>query len=188
MEDTNNKPILFGPISGKSLKREYPELAANKMFDSLSADELLFAWYMGNKSSPIDVAWPDSMRAKQAAWQCFPKGNTKRNQYASMDIPVSVKEAIEEMRKYSPEARLMALKMYQEMFHKLQTTIKTDVTELDLTEKRQYVEMCAKASDTIPIILKYIEDGFGVKETKKKSEESGSKPIDEFHQQKKEKK
>lgn len=188
MDDSGDKLILFGPVSGKSLTRAYPELKLNKTFEDLPNDELLFAWYMGCRSSPIDENWNESVRAKQAAWQCFPRGHTKREQFASMEIPVSVKEAIEEMRKYSPETRMQALRANQLMFHNIIASLKIDVSVLDLEDRKKYVEMCSKAADTLPVVLKYLEEGFGIKETKKKSEELRTKPIDEFHQNKKENK
>lgn len=186
MEESNDKQILFGPRNGKLLKRENPELARNKAFDALSDQELLFAWYMGNKSSSIDENWTESVRAKQAAWASFPKGSEKRNKYASMEISVSVKAAIEEMRKYSPEARMQAKKMAQTTFHKWMSYIETTPAN-----DKNFVETSATIQKYLPDLVKILEEGYGISEAQVQTnakEEGAQLPIDEFHQNKKENK
>lgn len=199
MDNEETSLVLFGPTSGKRLKREFPELARNPLFDPLSDDELHFAWLMGCKSSPIDEGWTESFKHKQAAYQVFPKGSDKRTNYASMDVPVNVKEAIEEMRKYSPDARMLAKKTTQENFHTLQKLCQynednfkvknkdSGEIEINWVAKRQLVDMIAKTSEIMPVLIKQLEEGYGIVETKKKSEETGVKPIDEWHQNKKSK-
>ncbi len=48
MEDEldEDKVLLFGPKSGKSLLRLYPELANDPVFKNLSQEDLNFAWYV----------------------------------------------------------------------------------------------------------------------------------------------
>jgi len=42
----------------------------------------------------------------------------------------------------------------------------------------------AKMSETLPSLIKQIEEGFGITESKKAEEKLGSKSIDKYHQNK----
>lgn len=206
-EQEEIKTILFGPRNGKSLLRLYPTLRENTKFKTLANDDLLFAWYMGIPTSPVDHDWSEEIRRRSAATKCFPTNEEKRRKYAAYDIPEDVKVAIREFEKFSPEARYEAKLMTQQILHNYQkiinvnteteflkiTTIgkgddKQEVQEVDWTAKKQYVDITATVSKALPELLNQLEEGFGIQETKKTEEAMGSRAIDKYHQTKKESK
>ena len=196
MEYIPDNIILFGPKDGKHLAKLYPELGENKLLKELPKDELLFAWYMGNRSSPIDSTLDKTLRAKHAAAKSFPSDMDKRVRFSDCEYPESVKIAIEEMSKYLPEARAKAKNMTQTMFLNLQKMIQVEDGDFEFTDKdnvkqinwagkKQYVDTVAKISEVLPVMLKQLEEGFGIIEGSNKNTNS-AKAIDRFHQFKKE--
>lgn len=198
------RPILYGPRNGKSLLRTYPELAKEPALKELSHDDILFAWYIGIPNSPVDHDWQDLVRYKSAAARCFEANKDKKSNYAVGNIPEEVKVAIEVFKTYSPEARMAAKKMIQTIFSKYEQMVNVDVekdflitktigkgedkeeiTEMDWTGRKSYIDSMSKISETLPSLLKQIEEGFGITEGKKNEESKyGSKAIDKFHQNK----
>lgn len=205
MEDElEDKILLYGPRSGKSLLRLYPELAQDIIFKELSAEDLNFSWYVGNVTSPIDEDLEDFIKYRMASGVCIKSNDAKRKQYASGDIPDGVKRAIEKMKTYSPNARMMAKKMAQETFYKFQELLKVDVekdfkkitttgkgenkeeiVEMDWTGRKQYVDSASKIIEALPDLVKKIEEGFGVTGTDKKDRENGTNAIERYHNSKK---
>ena len=203
---SDEKIILYGPTTGKSLLRSYPELAAEPKFKDISGEDLLFSWYIGCPSSPVDPEWSDQTRYKTAAAKAINGINSKdkREKYSAGDIPDEVKQAIEKWRQMSPDARLLAKRMTQTMFSKLQQLVEVDVEndfvsirtigkgddkeeikEVDWAGRKSYVDSMAKISETLPSLIDQLEKGFGITESKKNEEKIGGKAIDKFHQQKK---
>lgn len=194
MSEESEKILLFGPKTNKSLLRQYPELANSKEFKDIGTDELLFAWYLGNQSSPIDPEWPEMVRFKTAAAHAI-KEEKKRQKYASGDIPESVKQAVEKMKLFSPEARMVAKRMIQTIFNNFQKLVDVNPSEFlvkeydadnnitkeetDWTGRKQYIDSCSTISKTLPALLDQIEKGFGIVE---KEVATGKKAIDRFHQ------
>lgn len=188
--------VLFGPRTGKSLLRTYPELAQDPVFKVLSGDDLLFAWYMGIPNSPVDHDWQDMARYKSAAARCFPNNKDKKENYSVGNVPEEVKAAIERFKTYSPEARFMALKMTQTIFNKFQQMVDVDVKKdfeeidnegnvsINFTARKQYVDSAAKIREELPMLIKQIEEGYGVSEKNKGDEQKfGAKAIDKFHKE-----
>jgi hypothetical protein len=187
--------ILFGPRNGKSLLRTYPELASDQVFKEISSDELLFAWYMGIPGSPIDEELSIGLRLKAAASRAFPNNIDKYKKYSAGDVPDSVKAAWRKFEEYNPEARLAAKKMVQTIFSKWQEIIGADVKKdfiytdkdgneaVDWTARKQYVDATKTISESLPSVIKQLEEGFGYQEIKKT--EQGMKAIDKYHQEKK---
>lgn len=209
IDENKEKPILFGPKTGKSLIRLYPELANEQAFKDIPLEDLNFAWYVGNPSSPIDPEWEDMIKYKTAAAVCFSNNDTKRKLYGSGEIPDAVRQAIEKMQKYSPQARMVAKRMTQKMFEKLEQMVDVDmeefvtvrdikdpadpsqkiqVREIDWTGRKQYVDSMAKISETLPTLIKQIEEGFGMTDHKKNNHEEGvgTRAIERYHKSKKE--
>ncbi len=203
MEETI--PILWGPRDGKHLLSEYKELGNYKEFKDLNREDLNFAWYMGNPSSPLNdgTIHSDIVKARSAAAKCI-KEPGKRQRYGEMNLPSSVKDAIKKMQTFSPEARMIAKQIATTAFMNLQAMVNVDmeadfkitrnitsgtgkektveaIEEMDWTGRKQYVDIIAKVTDTLPGLLKQVEEGFGVEEKDDKSKEFGEKAIDEFH-------
>jgi hypothetical protein len=197
MEQVENKekPILFGPSTGKHLKKMYPELANEPLFKEIKNDDLLFAWYLGNKSSPVDPEWPEELRYKESARQAFTNDVEKRNQYANKNVPESVRLAVEKMGTYSPKARELAARTLQNHFHNMLEMSQVDVKKdfmyvdkdgnelIDWTARNQYISSVKTSTEILPNLIKQVEEGFGIEKTKK--EESGTRAIDKFHNDKK---
>lgn len=189
--------ILYGPRDGKSLKRLYPDLEKNAKLKDLSNEDLLFAWLIGIPGSPVDTDLLPPVRFRMSAARTFPKNEVKKNQYASQDFPDSVKQAIREFETMSPEARLMAKLMTQRTFHRLNKILNVDVdkdflvtkkvngeeiTEVNWTLKKQYVDSADKIIEMLPKLVQKIEEGYGMTEKQKKDDNAtGTKSIDIYH-------
>lgn len=198
-EREDNEIVLFGPRTGKSLKKLYPELQEETEFKILNDKELLFAWYIGNPSSPIDPDNTDSIKYSTAAAIVFRDDSIKRQQYASFEIHENVKEAIKKMETYSPNARWLAKRGVQSIMKNYLKLIEIDVDtafdyidkegnkQKDYTARSQYVQSTKTIAEAFPMLIKQVEEGFGITENKK-GEEVLSKAIDKYHQQKKDSK
>lgn len=182
--------ILFKPQAGK-LKQIYPELKENKKFNDILSDEFLFVWYFACASSPIDPELPDMMRAKTAAAEAI-KDFDKRKKFANLEFPEKIKEAIDEMKKYNPDVRMVAKRIIQTTFNNLEkmtqinedSFIKIDkdgVKTTDWAGRKQYVDSVSKISETLPSLIAQMEHGFGYLDSKS-DKESGKKSIDKFHE------
>jgi hypothetical protein len=180
--------ILFKPQAGK-LRQIYPELKANKKFEDIPNDEFLFVWYYACLSSPIDPELPDLLRAKTAAAEAI-KDTEKKRKFAAMEFPEKIKEAIEEMKKYNPDVRMVAKRIIQTTFNNLEklTNVNTDSftyedaegkERTDWSGRKAYVDSVAKISETIPDLIKQMEHNFGVVDN---TEQGGKKAIDKFHE------
>ena len=197
--------VLYGPRDGRSIKKTYPELENNPLFKKMLNDDILFAWYIGIPNSPVDKDLPEPTRYKSAAFKCFPNNEEKKRKYADFDVSIEVKLAIEEFKKFSPEARAIAKNMVQTIFNKYQKMIDVDVekdflitrkvgkgesqeeiTEIDWTGRKQFIDSAATIRKELPGLLKDLEEGFGVTEVKKKEEGNGNKSIDIFHKRRQE--
>lgn len=188
-------PILFGPQTGKTLKKLYPEIEKEPTFKEITNEDLLFAWYLGNKSSPIDPDWDENIRYKQAAIQSLPNNHDKRNRYGSKEVPETVMLAVEKMATFSPRAREVSARIVQNSFHNIlkmsqvdvdkdfMYTDKEGVDRIDWTARKQYIDSVKTTTEILPTLIKQLEDGFGIGRTKK--EESKEKAIEKFHNQKK---
>lgn len=193
--ENKEKPILFGPSTGKHLKKMYPELANEPLFKEIKNDDLLFAWYLGSKSSPVDPEWPEELRYKESARQAITDNVEKRNQYANKNVPESVRLAAEKMGTYSPKARELAARTLQNHFHNMLEMSQVDVKKdfiyvdkegnelIDWTARNQYISSVKTSTEILPNLIKQVEEGFGIEKTKK--EESGTRAIDKFHNDKK---
>jgi hypothetical protein len=190
---------LFGPRNGKSLKKMYPELQEEPELKILTDKELHFAWLIGNPSSPIDPDIPQSMRYTTAASIVFKDDKETKARYASFEIHDTVKEAIKKMESYSPNARMLAKRGVQSIMKNYLKLIEIDVDsaflyadkegnmQTDYTARSQYVSSTKTISEAFPMLIKQLEEGFGITENKK-GEEISTKAIDKYHQQKKDRK
>lgn len=196
--ENGDKIVLFGPRSNKALQRQYPELSKEPEFKDLAGDEMHFAWLMGNPSSPVDPEWTPQVRMTNAAAVAFISNPEKKKLYSSGAYSDAVKIAIERMSRYAPEARLVAKRIVQTIFQNYQKMVDVDVdkdflttkkvgkgedaeeiTEMDWTGRKQYIDSVKTIAETLPNLIKQLEEGFGIE--LKKGEEVGTKSIDVFH-------
>lgn len=186
MEEQPN--ILFKPQAGK-LRQIYPELKANKKFEDIPNDEFLFVWYYACQSSLIDPEIPDAIRARTAAAEAL-KDTDKKRRFSNLEFPEKIKEAIQEMKKYNPDVRMVAKRIIQTTFNNLEklTNVDTDSfvyedaegkKRTDWTGRKQYVDSVAKISETLPGLIAQMEHGFGIVDSK---DQAMKKSINTFHE------
>lgn len=199
----DNQPIiLFGPRNGKSLLRLYPELNKDEHFKSMTADDLHFSWLMGIKGSPVSEELDDGLRSKAAAAKAYTNKPDKRQTYGTnRDYTDEIKVAIKKFQAMSPDARLIAKQMTQKTFEKFQKLLdvnieedfkitrvvgrgedRQEVTEMDWTGRKQYVDSATKIIESLPDLLKKIEEGYGITEKGKGDEEIAGRTINKYHQ------
>lgn len=195
--------MLFGPLSDKDLRRQYPELASIAEFESLQNNELLFSWYMGNRTSPLllDEDMPAELRLEIAIKKSF-KGKLDakaRAEYLAWNFPERVRVAVRKMEEFRPDVRNRAKMMIEKIFTKFEEMI--DVSEddfilrnkdgvlmgVDWTSKKQYIDSCRNIAEAMPALITKLEEGFGIEVTDDKGDApKGSKAIDRYLSQKKE--
>jgi hypothetical protein len=190
-----NQQILFKPKEGK-IRQLYPEINENKKFKDLTGEEVLFVWYYANASSPIDPELPDKTRAVSAASESV-KDKDKRQQFSNLQFPEKVKEAIEEMKKFNPDVRLVAKRIIQNSFNTLEKMSKTNIEDfqheavdeegntivkIDWSGRKQFVDTVAKIVDTMPTLISQMEQGFGMVDSK--GNDTYEKLIDKYHSRK----
>lgn len=188
MDDQIN--ILFKPQAGK-LRQIYPELKANKKFEDIPNEEFLFVWYFACQSSLINPDLPDVIRAKTAAAEAL-KDPEKKRRFSNLEFPEKIKEAIEEMKKYNPDVRMVAKRIIQTSFNNLEKMTAIDensfvikdedgnTTKIDWSGRKQYVDSVAKISETLPLLIAQMEHGFGIVDSK--SDPASKRSIDKFHE------
>ncbi len=185
--------ILFGPQKGKQLKSLYPELAENPKFKNLNNEDLTFVWYFANQSSPIKGDLPDSIRAKVAVAEAEMKDADKKKKFIELEFNETMKAAIEEMKKYSPKTRALAMRILQTGFNNMYKMINVQVDDfkykddkglekMDWTARSQYINSVKNTSEMLPGMLAQMETGFGIVDKKTGKESEGEKTIDKFHQ------
>lgn len=199
----NEKPILFGPRDGKTIRQLYKEIADDPIFKSLTNAQIHFAWLIGIPHSPLSDEIPEATRYRMAAAKAFKLESDleNRQRYGAHDIPGEVKEAIQKFSLFLPEARLIAQSAVQEMIHNLRALTVMDknlwikyvdvkdaegnkfqVPEADFDARKKYVDTCKVINETLPEMLKKLESGgFGINDKKSEKRDPGSKPIDRFH-------
>lgn len=205
MDNQEDNIILYGPRSGKSLRRLYPDINDDPIFKKLAAEDLLFAWYVGIPGSPIEHQMPENVRWRTAAAKCILNNDAKKQKFGMGDFEDDVKQAIREFEKKSPEARLLATKMTQDAFFQYQQILKVNVEtdfwviktigkgedaveikEMDWSGRKAHIDSVNKIIEVLPELVRKIEGGFGITETKKKEEQVvGNKEIDKYQQNKK---
>lgn len=188
MEEQRDINILFKPQAGK-LRQIYPELKANKKFEDIPNDEFLFVWYYACQSSLIDPEIPDAIRAKTAAAEAL-KDPDKKRKFSNLEFPEKIKEAIEEMKKYNPDVRMVAKRIIQKTFNNLEKLTDADDESFiylddngkkrtDWAGRKAYVDSVSKISDTLPGLVAQMEHGFGIVDGK---EQAQKKSINTFHE------
>lgn len=202
--------VLYGPRTGKHLKRLYPELEEEDAFKALKNDDLLFAWYMGIPGSPVSIDLLENIRIRVASDRSFGTNTAKKKEYQSGNIPDEVKKAIKKFEEMSPEARLMAKNAEQKAYANLCKLIDIDVDtafliikkgkdpetgdvverkEMDWNGRKQYADSVISITKAFPEMLRRIETGYGMTEKNKAmaSDAPGSRSIDIYHKNKQQK-
>lgn len=175
-----NNATVYGPPSTKKYFDTYPELAKEQEFKDLDDKELKFAWYFGNETSPYNRAnVPDTDRISKSYDIAFGKDvKAEKKLKFIKEIPEKIKLAITRMAMYDVDIRLRARFIVEEGFANIESAIVIDseaLREMEIDDRKRYVEMSTKALKELPDLVDTLERGFGVKERKKSASTAQSK-------------
>ena len=153
------------------LRLEYPELFQIDQFRGLSSRELLFVWHYANRTSPIYKEKDKRLRIKKALGQSFgaSMSKTETERYIAHNFPEKVKVAIERMERFNPSYRMMAKHTIEKVFANLESLVDLDPDEMkerDFAKKKDYVAVAIKVAESLPGIIRQLEEGFGYKSKK----------------------
>jgi hypothetical protein len=192
---------LFTPVGKKDLRKLYPELSRIEEFKPLSPVEMLFVWYFASPSSPYrdpENKITDRERIEESVADSFGDNMDEEMmiKYRNNAFPEKIKLAIDRMKAFDMSVRDQAKRMVATILGNFSKMVEVDeksfehnetsdkgktITVVDWQSKNSYVSLCAKISDQLPLLIKQVEEGFGVVDEKGK-ESSGTKAIDRFHQ------
>jgi hypothetical protein len=188
---------LFVPKNEKDLRRQYPELEGIAELKALSAREVLFVWYYACKGSKLvhtvhNLGERALIAIKKSRLEL---DRNKETEYTNGVFPEKIKIAIEKMKTFSPKARNRARLMVEQIFDNYENLVKIDPETsfrlldkegtpvgIDWTGRKQYIDSCEKIAETLPKLIRQIEEGFGSSDERKSvAEQRGTKSIDRFH-------
>lgn len=156
------------------MKIEYPELAKISEFSALNLGELKFVWYYANRTSPYFTAKNgDLNKIKNCIGRSF-SGAQKRlstteyGRYLEGNFPEKIKNAISVMEAYNPSARTRAKIAIENIFDNLVASLDLDdemrkSVEKDIDEKKKYIDLSMKVSESLPTVIAQLEEGYGIR-------------------------
>jgi len=177
---------LFKP-GNRNIKIEYPELSDIPEFEGLNTMELKFVWYFANRTSPHYNDTNITRKISKALKDSY--GNSidddLRAKYLSESFPHKIKTAIKRMEEFNPSHRLKAKLSLERIFENLQKLVnigEEDLIEMELNNKKDYVALAIKISESMPGIVRQLEEGFGVEYTKTSKAKSNEPSLmDKLH-------
>jgi len=157
---------LFEP-NNRNLSIEYPELAGISEFAELNTSDLKFVWYYSNRTSPH---YSDNNQTRKIS-KCIREsyGNSLdedvKAKFLSSNFPHKLKQAMKRMETFNPSLRLKAKLSVERIFDNLQRLVdieEGDLEDMELNNKKDYVALAIKISESLPSIVRQLEEGFGV--------------------------
>lgn len=177
---------LFEPKSDTSdLKVDYPELASIPEFKRLTTKKLKFAYYYGCRWSEhykeIDHTKKVDRCLRDSGLKDMPKDDVLR--YMEKQWEDDVVSAIRRFESFNPSVRLQAKMMYEKMLEMTKTVLEKSMADLvtaDAGGRKDIMDIINKANNQIPELVKQLEDGWGITESKKKgkSDDDGKSPTE----------
>ncbi len=167
--------VIFGLSTDRDLLLEYPELAEIKEFKDLKNPKLVrLCWLIGNRTSPIYMMLPRTAKIKRALTIVYGKAWERKEDLRAIGegkIPTEVELGINRMAAFNPEYRLKAKLLSQYMFDTLNEIIilQTPIDELDIEERKKYIDLLIKAHDSLPKMVATLETSFGAKVVNRKT-------------------
>lgn len=157
---------IFEP-TGRAMRVEYPELNDIEEFHDLNDDQLRFAWFVGNPTSPSAGDKPH-IRLRKALDSKLGKTLSEKDQkdYLKGKLPDELKAAVIRMENVEPSYRLSARLTTEEIYKNLNKIAYMESSKLDglsMAEKKQYSETVLKIGTEMPKLVEALERGFGVK-------------------------
>ncbi len=186
---------LFGPTNEKDLKRQYPELKEVVEFKDLTTGELLFVWWYSNATSPLVkddnlTEKQRSMRAYEESFKSHPN-ESRKTAYYSLNFPDKIRLAVDRMIKFEPTVRIRSKSISETILSNFEKMAKVNMTDfeeigedgskkINWTGRNNYVTSAKTILQTLPDLIRQVEEGFGVKD-RKGTDTNGEKAIDRFH-------
>ena len=150
---------VFEPTQNNYLN-DYPELRKIEDFKNLSEEELRFVFYFYSQSSPFFK----NSRQDRIIKSIDIAFSGKLITFNQREIPPHIETAGQRMAKFNVALRTQADIVVRQMFYNIKAVSsipEKQVMSMDVGEKKQYVEMSLKVSETLPNLVKLLEEGFG---------------------------
>ena len=188
---------IFDPrgIPKGKYKQSYPELNRHIEFQNRNESQMRFVWWFANPTSPLvlneSYVVRRSARAYYKVWGLGHSDVKLRRAMCEMRFGEDVKIAVEKMATFDVNSRYRANKIVDKTFEDIEIISK--LTKEDFADDKDVVDytkfLTAKkmALAILPELLKIKEEGFSIKEKKKKGgeEENGQQNINTFLNDKK---
>lgn len=161
--------LLFVPRNEQDLRRDFKELATYPEFrrTSISAQELMFVWFMRNELSPFHGI-PDEKKVNDSIELSFPtkqQQETKKEQYKDRNFSDNIKAAFKRMETFNASARMEDYLHIKQVRSNCKTILARDVKSMTPEEQSQYTKDASVAMKLMLETSKTLEMGdFGITE------------------------
>ena len=170
---------IFDPegIKNGQYRKVYPELRSIPEFETLKDDELKIVWYYSNITSELVHLYKDTTeRMGQSAMKVL-QDNEKAKKFTTefcdgvLYNNEDIVNAIERMKKVSPNIRLDAYKMLDKIFNDYNTMMDVPITDYKKVDGsldyNAYVSVRQKIQAQLQKLVEQIELGFGLNKSAK---------------------
>jgi len=188
---------IFVPVVNRDLRKSYPELSRIDEFKSMRSLDIKFCWYyaifFADEKSHKD-------RVKKAIDHSYryEMDEVMAEQFIKRNFPEDIRAAIKKFESFDIGSRIRAKFTAERMLDGFEKLARTDVDNVGMVEifatdnaegdpigrKRDwnqvnaYVNSMVKINESLPDLVKRVEEGFGV--TTKTTETIGSNIRDDF--------
>lgn len=153
---------LFGPLQARSLRHQWPELKTVDALDALPDDDLLFVWWYANRTSPFED-FDDVKRAKLSIGMAYRNNEVKMKAreklWENLDFGHQISSAINAMMSFDPDHRIQAYVDDMHMLKQLQSVMRKDVSEADVSEFTEWSKAVREARKLRDEIIARLEMG-----------------------------
>lgn len=154
---------VFGPMTTRSLRHQWPELKMVDAFEALPDDDLLFVWWYANRTSPFEEIENPVNRCKASIHLAYRRDSTKiearLKQWETLDFGHTISNAIQAMMSFDPDHRIQAYIDDMHMLRQLQSVMRKDVSEADVAEFTEWSKAVREARKLRDEIVARLELG-----------------------------
>jgi len=164
--------IALFPVTDKDLRLEYTELGEVEEFRQLTQKQMTFVWLFANKTSPYSSV-PISERVLKCLHVLKDElTGTTIEEYSLLIFPPNISAAIDRMKKFNPFIRTQAKSLTEIIFKNIKKIVNVNMDELvEMEDKKKYVDIAMGVAKNMPELIRQLENGYGVRETKSAKEE-----------------
>lgn len=160
---------LFG-FTGEDLRITYPEISEYEELKRLTKKELIFVWYYSNKTSPyhtIENATKKVVKCIQILKDDISEDDLER--YLDLKFPAHIQNAINVMGNFDPKLRSVGKTVTGQILDNIRKAVSEDVDNYtEAGDKKSFIDMCINIGKNLPDLIKSLESGFGISNTKVK--------------------